>query len=69
MQSAVHTLEFSYLFLLHRLQDLDDAPLLVLYIDALKNLAVLAPPDFPYDLVVVLVPDSVTRFSGADCKL
>lgn len=46
----------AHLLLLDRLQDLDDALLLVLQINALKDFAVFASAHFPQHLVVVLVP-------------
>lgn len=45
------------LLFLHRLKDFDDASFIGGHIDAFKNLAVLAPPDFPNHLIIVLVPD------------
>ncbi len=44
-----------YLLLLHRLQNLDDAFLIIVHIDALKHFAVLAATNFPNDFIVVLV--------------
>ena len=44
-----------YLLLLDRLQDLDDAFLIVMDIDALKHFAVLATTHFADHLVVVLI--------------
>lgn len=43
------------LFLLDRLEDLDDAARLVLDVDALEHLAILSPAHFPNDLVGVLI--------------
>eukprot|EP00754_Rhynchopus_humris_P030124 Rhum_TRINITY_DN15259_c0_g1::Rhum_TRINITY_DN15259_c0_g1_i1::g.147186::m.147186 len=42
------------LHLLHGLQNLDHATLLVLHVHTLEHLGVLAPPDFPHHLVAVL---------------
>lgn len=44
-----------HLFLLDRLQNFDYTFLIVVYIDAFKDLAVLAPPNFSHNLIVVLI--------------
>ena len=44
-----------YLFLLDRLQYLDYAFLIVVYIDALKDFAILAAPNLSHNLIVVLI--------------
>ena len=45
-----------HLLLLHRLEDFDDALVVVDHIDALKHLAVLAPPNLADHLIVILLP-------------
>ena len=45
-----------HLLLLHWFEDFDDAPVLIDHIDALKDLAVLAPPNLADHLIVVLLP-------------
>ena len=42
------------LLLLDRLEDFDDAWLVVRYVDALEDLAVLAAPNLSHDLIIVL---------------
>ena len=46
----------TYLLLLDWFQDLDDALLLRLCVDALKHFTVLASADFSDDLVIILAP-------------
>ena len=44
------------LLFLHRLQDLDDALLVVDDVDAFKDFTVLASANLPDDLIIILVP-------------
>lgn len=47
---------YACLLLFHRLEYFNNTPLLVLDIDALKDLTILSSPNLPYHFVVVLIP-------------
>lgn len=62
---------YTNLLFLHGFQNLDDTPLRVDCIHPLKDLAVLASTNFPYHLVIILVPEtraSELRNSNLHCN-
>jgi hypothetical protein len=46
-----------YLLFLHRLEDLNNAFLIIVNIDALKDFTVFPPSNFPDNLIVILLTD------------
>ena len=46
-----------YLFFLNRLQDLDNAPFIIGYIYAFKDLTVLPSSNFSHNLIIILISE------------